>query len=120
MLDDRGLVREWLVGPLTGRARHVRDIIGDEVARVRVDDTIRSVTAYMASARLDAVCVVDDTGRLAGILTTADLVDSLAGIRQVNERRTTTAETPALFRMTPVTASARRQPRPITADGRPS
>jgi CBS domain-containing protein len=107
MLDDRRLVREWLVGPLSAQGRSVGEILQGDAPSVPAEATVGDTAAYMGSAHLDAVCVVDDGGRLAGILTTADLVDALAGTRRRNEGETTGVEEPALFRLMPVLPATR-------------
>jgi len=115
MLDDRTLAREWPVGAPRRRLHSVAEVVGGRPPRVQLDATVRSAAVQMAAGRLEAVCVVDGGGQLAGVLTTTDLVEALAGIRQPAEPEPGLARTPALFRLMPVTpsrppAGTRRRP----------
>lgn len=102
MLDDRRLVSESVAGPLGLRLRAVSELLDREPPQVHTDQTVRSVADFMAAHRLDAVCVVDRSDNLAGILTTTDLVDALAGRRQPRPGTTPVLPNPMLFRLMPV------------------
>jgi acetoin utilization protein AcuB len=100
MVDDRRLIREWLVSPLATTPRTVAELVDAPPVQVRPDDTVRSTARMMVAGHLDAVCVTDDTGRLVGVLTTADLVRALAGLPRADD--TDPGTVPLLFRLTPV------------------
>ena len=104
MVDDRRLVREWVANPLATAPRTVAEIIDAPPVQVRPDDSVRSVTRLMAAGHLNAVCVTRDDGRLVGVLTTADLVDALAGSPQGDDpdRERDPGTVPLLFRLVPV------------------
>ncbi|MEX5707688.1 MULTISPECIES: HPP family protein [unclassified Parafrankia] len=107
MLDDRRLVSESVAGPLGPRLRTVSELLDREPPQVHADQTVRSVADFMASRHIDAVCVLDESDNLAGILTTADLVDALAGRRHPRRPGTEAAlPNPMLFRLVPVFSAA--------------
>ena len=53
---------------------HVRDIMTNPVVTARVSETLDDVTARLLEHRFKSLPVVDDTGRLAGIVSEADLL----------------------------------------------
>lgn len=57
--------------------------VGDQVlgepARVRPDDHLQRAAEVMLDALVDAIVVADDSGRVVGLVTWADLVSHLAG-----------------------------------------
>lgn len=56
----------------------IKDVISDrEPYSVRDDVTVLEAAQYMASRRIGGVCVLDGEGRLAGILTERDLLNSI-------------------------------------------
>ena len=55
-------------------AMRVRDVMTTEVRTVRPDTPVKDVARTMHEARVSGVPVVDDEGRLVGIVTEADLL----------------------------------------------
>ena len=62
-------------GRLGHKLRQVRSLMhdGSDVPRVAVDASIRDAVEEINSKQLGMTCVVDETGRLAGVLTDGDL-----------------------------------------------
>jgi len=84
VLDDRGVLAEW---PLDAAGLHHRTIgellRSQEIAgaggvpRTHPAVSVRQAGLLMLDLRVDALAVVDDLGRVVGILTSTDLVRSL-------------------------------------------
>lgn len=100
LLDARTLMQEWYPAPLARQRRPVSALVGHRVPSVRADDTLREVAEQMDVNEVDALPVVDEHGRLLGLVTSRDIVAAVAGRRR-NEDRPTSAG-PVLFTMEPV------------------
>jgi CBS-domain-containing membrane protein len=84
VLDDRGVLAEW---PLDAAGMHHRTIgellrsrvVAGGIAAPRTHATvsIRQAGLQMLDQRVDALAVVDDFGKVVGILTGSDLIRSL-------------------------------------------
>lgn len=81
ILDDRRVLAEW---PLDAAGMHHRTIgellrfHGDPAAsRTHPAVTMRLAGQLMLELRVDALAVVDDSGRVVGIITGSDLIRSL-------------------------------------------
>jgi IMP dehydrogenase len=82
VLDERDIALEWPPGPFG--AHHVpvcRLLRLRTGTRVRADDDVAHVAATMLHAREDAVAVVDEDGRLLGLVTVWQCLELLAGAR---------------------------------------
>jgi predicted transcriptional regulator len=59
-------------------------LVGDHVpapgARVRGSDSVRDAASVMLSSLVDALPVVDDDGRVVGVVTWSDILTSVAGV----------------------------------------
>ena len=59
-------------------------LVGDHVpspgARVRVSDSVRDAASVMLTSQVDALPVVDDDGRVVGVVTWSDILTSVAGV----------------------------------------
>lgn len=62
----------------TGRIRDVLTAKGQNVITIAETDTIASAVGVLRDKRIGALVVVDDQGRLAGILSERDIVRKLA------------------------------------------
>ena len=78
MLDDRALVQAWQPGMLTRVRRQVGDLLRREPVTVRVDRPLTEVAAILQREAVDAVPVVDEHDRLLGVVTSADIVATVA------------------------------------------
>lgn len=58
---------------------------GHRSAHVHAGQTVRHAADLMSRTEADAVLVLEEGGRLAGVLTTADIVAALAGRRMRKE-----------------------------------
>ncbi len=81
VLDDHRVLAEW---PLDAAAMHHRTIgellrsrAGDGAPRTQPTVSLRSAGLHMLDLGVDALAVVDDAGRVVGILTSSDLIRSL-------------------------------------------
>jgi CBS domain-containing protein len=60
----------------------IKDVICDrEPYSVRVSETVLEAAEFMASRKIGGVCVLDEEGRLAGILTERDLLNRIVLLR---------------------------------------
>lgn len=59
-------------------------LVGDHVpgvgARVQATDSVRAAASVMLNALVDALPVVDDDGRVVGVVTWSDILTSVAGV----------------------------------------
>jgi acetoin utilization protein AcuB len=84
VLDDRGVLAEW---PLDAAGMHHRtigellrspDTLGAaRVPRTHPTESLRRAGLLMLDLSVDALAVVDDFGRVVGIVTSTDLIRSL-------------------------------------------
>jgi CBS domain-containing protein len=83
VLDDRGVLAEW---PLDAGMHHqtigelLRSSDGASVSgvpRTHPSVSVRRAGLLMLDLRVDALAVVDDFGKVVGILTSTDLIRSL-------------------------------------------
>jgi len=69
--DDR-MLRTFLDHQFT-----LEDAMTTELITVQVDDDLRTVVDHMASGAIHSVMVLDDDGKLVGIITSTDLIFQL-------------------------------------------
>ena len=84
VLEDRGVLAEW---PLDAAGMHHRTIGellrsresagGGGVPRTQPAVSLRQAGLLMLDLQVDALAVVDDLGKVVGILTSSDLIRSL-------------------------------------------
>ena len=79
MLDDRRLLRATTPGSVA-QGRRVAEILPPEVVTVAGDTLLEEVARVLSRTRSDAAAVVEADGTLVGVLTSADLIDVLAGV----------------------------------------
>ncbi|HYQ81787.1 MAG TPA: CBS domain-containing protein [Anaeromyxobacteraceae bacterium] len=60
---------------------HARDIMSHEAVTCRASDDVEHAEAIMAQHHKSRVMVVDDEGRLVGVLSLADLLTAAADLR---------------------------------------
>ncbi|GII06008.1 CBS domain-containing protein [Planobispora takensis] len=101
ILTRQDVSDSWSGGPAQQSHRPVRDLLGrHRTPRARPDHRLSEVAGAMLDAACDAVPVLDDRGRLIGMITTVDVLKAVAG-------RVDTTDEPgevrtALFRIDPV------------------
>jgi len=79
MLDTETMAASWPGGGPDRARRPVSDLLGaGPHPRVRLGDPVRAAAVAMVRRRTRAVAVTDDDGRLAGIITSYDLITLLA------------------------------------------
>jgi CBS domain-containing protein len=82
VLDERDIALEWPPGPLGAHHLPVRKLLRFRTRpRVRAEDDVATVAATMLGAREDALPVVDEDGRLLGLVTVWHCLELLAGAR---------------------------------------
>lgn len=80
VITDRDIVVRAAAEGKDVRKETVRDHMTEEVRTVREDATVREIFSVMKRDRVRRVPVVDDDGRLAGIVAQADLAVDYAGL----------------------------------------
>ncbi len=97
VLDERDIALEWPPGPFGAHHLPVCRLLRLHAgARVRADDDVAHVAATMLHARQDAVPVVDEDGRLLGLVTVWQCLQLLADARACDREGRLTVETAAL------------------------
>jgi CBS domain-containing protein len=86
VLDERDIALEWPPGPLGAHHLPVHKLLRFRSRpRARGGDDIATVAATMHGSRTDAVPVVDEDGRLLGLVTVWHWVELIAGIRAAGQ-----------------------------------
>ena len=97
VLDERDIAMAWPPGPLGAHHLPVYKLLRFRTRpRVRAEDDVAMVAAVMLNAREDALPVVDDDGRLLGLVTVWQCLELLAGARACDRQGHLTVE-PAPF-----------------------
>lgn len=93
VLDDRDLVEAWHLGPSALQATPIKRLLRDRTSCVLPNASLRQVAELMNHARVDAVPVVDTTGKLRGLVTAGDVVHAVSqhGLHASSERSISTA-----------------------------
>jgi CBS domain-containing protein len=79
VLDARELALNWPRGPFDAHRIPLRRLLGGGVRpQAKADDDLATVARAMLSARTDALPVVDDDGRLLGLITARHCVELVA------------------------------------------
>jgi CBS domain-containing protein len=82
VLDERDVALEWPPGPLAAHHLPVHKLLRFRTRpRVRATDDLAQIASAMLGAREDALPVVDDDGRLLGLVTVWQCLELLAGAR---------------------------------------
>jgi CBS domain-containing protein len=97
VLDERDIALEWPPGPLGAHHLPVYKLVRFRTRpRVRAEDDVAKVAATMLGAREDALPVVDEEGRLLGLVTVWDCLELLAGARACDRQGHLTLESAPL------------------------
>jgi CBS domain-containing protein len=101
LLDSELLAAHWHEGGPDRNREAVGPLLHGRL-RLTVEPgaPVRTVAGLMLAHRTDAVAVIDDAGRLLGLVTVHDLVSALAGGR--DEGQSPGAHSPSLYRIEPV------------------
>lgn len=78
VLTDRDLLEAWYRGPTAIRGTPVSMLIATSTSCVLPDSPIRHLASIMNVNHVDAVPVVDESGRLLGLVTAGDVVHAVA------------------------------------------
>jgi CBS domain-containing protein len=79
VLEARDLALHWPPGPFGAHRVTLRGLVrGQTPTQVHSADDLATVARAMLRARTDAVPVVDDDGRLVGLITARDCVELVA------------------------------------------
>jgi CBS domain-containing protein len=80
VLEARDLALRWPPGPFDAHRLPIRQLLDGSVRpQARGEDALSIVARAMLAARTDAVPVVDDDGRLVGLVTARHCVELVAG-----------------------------------------
>src|SRR4051794_25104533 len=80
VLDERDIALKWPPGPLGAHHLPVHKLLRFRTRpRVRAEYDVAEVAATMLGARVDALPVVDEDGRLLGLVTVWHCLELLAG-----------------------------------------
>jgi CBS-domain-containing membrane protein len=102
VLDERDIALEWPSGPLGAHHLQVHTLLRCRARpRVRAADDVARVAAIMLGAREDALPVVDEAGRLLGLVTVWHCLEFLAAARSGDGRENQTAEAAPLGGLDP-------------------
>jgi CBS domain-containing protein len=79
VLEARDLALRWPPGPFDAHRLPIRQLLDSSVRpQARREDAVATVARVMLTARVDAVPIVDDDGRLVGLITARDCVELVA------------------------------------------
>src|SRR5687767_409282 len=93
VLDERDIALEWPPGPLRAHHLPVHQLLRLRPRpRVRAEDDVAMVAQAMLGAHEDALPVVDDDGRLLGLVTVWHCLELLAGARACDKQGHLTLE----------------------------
>ena len=93
VLDERDIALEWPPGPLGAHHLPVYKLLRFRTRpRVRAEDDVAKVAATMLGAGEDALPVVDEDGRLLGLVTVWHCLELLAGARACDRQGHVTLE----------------------------
>jgi CBS domain-containing protein len=93
VLDERDIALAWPPGPLGAHNLPVYELLRFRTRpRVRAEDDVATVAAIMLGAREDALPVVDEDGRLLGLVTVWQCLELLAGARACDRQGHLTVE----------------------------
>ena len=85
MLTDRDILLRVIVDGRHPAETIVRDVMSSSVYACRPDDTVESAFAEMRERQVRRMPVLDEAGRLLGIVTLGDLSKAISGPEQVQE-----------------------------------
>jgi CBS domain-containing protein len=88
---------------------HVADVMQTELRTMRGTDTVGDAITLLAEAHVSGVPVIDDHGRLVGVLSSSDILEALAEHKEPEARE-------ALFEETLVQEVMTPRPQTITPD----
>jgi CBS domain-containing protein len=80
---------------------HVADVMQTQLQTIRGTDSLVDAIALLAESHVSGVPVVDDHGRLVGVLSNSDILETLAEHTDPDEREAVFAETLVQEIMTP-------------------
>lgn len=78
VIDDRELVQAWQQGPSALRSTPIRALLHDRTSCVLPEAALSQVASLMNTERIDAVPVVDASGKLLGLITAGDVLHAVA------------------------------------------
>ncbi|HEX7919009.1 MAG TPA: CBS domain-containing protein, partial [Gemmatimonadales bacterium] len=61
-------------------AMHVGDLMQLDLAKVRPEDTVKDVVSVLATAHVSGLPVVDDDGRIVGVVSASDIIAAEAAM----------------------------------------
>jgi CBS domain-containing protein len=97
VLDERDVAMAWPPGPLGAHHLPVHELLRFRARpRVRAEDDVATVAATMLGAREDALPVVDEEGRLLGLVTIWECLELLADARACDRQGHLTVESAPL------------------------
>jgi CBS domain-containing protein len=80
VLEARELALRWPASPFDAHRLPIRQLLdGADRPQARGEDALSMVARAMLAARTDAVPVVDDDGRLVGLVTARHCVELMTG-----------------------------------------
>jgi CBS domain-containing protein len=79
VLEDRDIALRWPPGPFDAHRIPLQRLLrGRSRPRVHIEDDLATVARTMVAAQADAVPVVDDEGRVVGLVTARHCVELIA------------------------------------------
>jgi CBS domain-containing protein len=78
VIDDRRLISAWPQGPHPMQHTPARSVLDQHTACVLAGASLSTVADIMNTNQVDAVPVVDGTGKVLGLITAVDLLRAVA------------------------------------------
>lgn len=78
VVNDSDIFAQWPLGPLALRRQRIATMVRPRTRCVLPDTDVRGVARIMIADDIDVVPVVDEGGKLIGIITAADLTAAIA------------------------------------------
>ncbi|MGH6925862.1 MAG: CBS domain-containing protein [Propylenella sp.] len=115
ILTDRDIIIRVVVEGLHPAEVAVKDVMSGEVFSCKEDDSVEEVLAQMRERQIRRMPVLDETGKLVGIVALSDLARGISGPEQIQETIRLISE-PHRSREAPEAEAAAEEEAPASED----